>query len=433
LIAGRWSSNFGISSFIIGTRCLAITSTKTSESSVGLFSESKHVEFRRLDTSEQLESSHEKLRRIYGCLGLFGMGHDVFLVVITKSERVGRIRRASICRVLEVKFYSLLHHDYDWLNSLQVPLTSANSESLGSRGEHPCIVVERYLSSGNFYFSYEYDMTLSAQEFHQLNSTEGSRPGTVRQSLWSTYDSRFFWNRYLLRDLTRIKENLDPNFREDLDRTHILVLIMQGFVEIYERDMGNGRTLQCGVLSRLSCERAGTRFLTRGIDDEGNVANFVETEQLLVLDDILFSFVQVRGSVPTFWEQRGVQLGLTVDLVRDIEASKYAFRRHFEFLVARYGTVRIVNLLSSRNAEASLSDTYEKLWRLTNDPKIDYIPFDFNYHCRGSNYQNIAMLLHSLMDDIHSFGYFVYDYVQKSSVMQQKGIFRVNCLDCLDR
>ena len=413
---------------------MAITPTKTSESSVGLFSENRHVEFRRLDSIEKLESSHEKLRRVNGCLGLFGMGRDVFLVVITKSEQVGRIRRASIYRVLEVKFYSLLHPDYDWLNSLQIPLSSGNSESVGSRGEHPCSVVERYLSSGNFYFSYEYDMTLSAQEFHQPNSLGKSPPGeSVRKSLWYTYDNRFFWNRYLLRDLTRIKENLDDGFQEDIDRTHILVLIMQGFVEIYERDLGNGRILQCGVLSRLSCERAGTRFLTRGIDDEGNVANFVETEQLLVLDDMLFSFVQVRGSVPTFWEQRGVQLGLTVDLVRDIEASKYAFQRHFEFLVARYGIVKIVNLLSNKSAEASLSDIYEKLWRLADDPKVDYIPFDFNYHCRGSNYQNIAMLLHSLINDIHSFGYFVHDYAQKSSIMQQKGVFRVNCLDCLDR
>lgn len=31
---------------------------------------------------------------------------------------------------------------------------------------------------------------------------------------------------------------------------------------------------------RLSCERAGTRFNTRGVNDDGAVANFVETEQV---------------------------------------------------------------------------------------------------------------------------------------------------------
>ncbi len=34
------------------------------------------------------------------------------------------------------------------------------------------------------------------------------------------------------------------------------------------------------LISRLSCERAGTRFNVRGVNDDGHVANFVETEQV---------------------------------------------------------------------------------------------------------------------------------------------------------
>jgi hypothetical protein len=48
--------------------------------------------------------------------------------------------------------------------------------------------------------------------------------------------------------------------------------------------------------------RTGTRFHARGIDDSGNVANFVETEQIIVADNIVFSYTMVRGSVPVFWE-----------------------------------------------------------------------------------------------------------------------------------
>jgi len=33
------------------------------------------------------------------------------------------------------------------------------------------------------------------------------------------------------------------------------------------------------LISRLSWKRAGTRFNTRGVDDDGNVANFVEVGQ----------------------------------------------------------------------------------------------------------------------------------------------------------
>jgi phosphatidylinositol-bisphosphatase len=46
----------------------------------------------------------------------------------------------------------------------------------------------------------------------------------------------------------------------------------------------------------------------RGVDDNGCVANFVETEQCTVLNEKVSSFIQVRGSVPVFWEQSGIQV-----------------------------------------------------------------------------------------------------------------------------
>lgn len=62
------------------------------------------------------------------------------------------------------------------------------------------------------------------------------------------------------------------------------------------------------IISRLSCLKAGTRFNSRGINDDGNVANFVETEQIATLNheghDYTLAFLQLRGSVPAFWEQR---------------------------------------------------------------------------------------------------------------------------------
>ena len=45
------------------------------------------------------------------------------------------------------------------------------------------------------------------------------------------------------------------------------------------------------------------RFEVRGVDDDGHVANYVETEQLVTMDSACTSFLQIRGSVPLFWEQ----------------------------------------------------------------------------------------------------------------------------------
>ena len=48
--------------------------------------------------------------------------------------------------------------------------------------------------------------------------------------------------------------------------------------------------------------RGGTRFIHRGIDSEGNVANYCENEQIIEYNNIIMSYIIIRGSVPVFWE-----------------------------------------------------------------------------------------------------------------------------------
>jgi hypothetical protein len=76
------------------------------------------------------------------------------------------------------------------------------------------------------------------------------------------------------------------------------------------------RHIQLCLISRRSRYRAGTRYFRRGLDHQGHVANFNETEQLLFVEDqqssgqrvfddfsTKMSFVQIRGSVPVFWAE----------------------------------------------------------------------------------------------------------------------------------
>jgi hypothetical protein len=55
------------------------------------------------------------------------------------------------------------------------------------------------------------------------------------------------------------------------------------------------------LISRRSHSQGGAKFYSRGIDDEGNVDNFVENEQIFQIGENIFSHVMVRGSVPVFW------------------------------------------------------------------------------------------------------------------------------------
>lgn len=49
----------------------------------------------------------------------------------------------------------------------------------------------------------------------------------------------------------------------------------------------------------------GTRYKRRGVDGEGHVANYVETEMLIDCGIHVVSYVLVRGSVPIYWTQPG--------------------------------------------------------------------------------------------------------------------------------
>ena len=71
-----------------------------------------------------------------------------------------------------------------------------------------------------------------------------------------------------------------------------------------------GRCIYLTMIARRSKEFAGTRFLKRGANDEGHVANEVEIEQIvhdamsnLHANGRYTSFLQLRGSVPSFWSQ----------------------------------------------------------------------------------------------------------------------------------
>lgn len=65
------------------------------------------------------------------------------------------------------------------------------------------------------------------------------------------------------------------------------------------------------IIARRLRHHAGTRYIKRGINSEGFVANCVEVEQIVVnyslsqdTRPVCSSFIQMRGSVPTYWMQR---------------------------------------------------------------------------------------------------------------------------------
>ena len=106
------------------------------------------------------------------------------------------------------------------------------------------------------------------------------------------HDDRFLWNKHMLSELLKLEDQ------------YWTLPIIQGFVQV-EQCVVENECFTLALVSRRSRFRAGTRYKRRGIDEEGHVANYVETEQILSLRQHQISFTQIRGSVPLYWSQPG--------------------------------------------------------------------------------------------------------------------------------
>ncbi|XP_011503811.1 PREDICTED: synaptojanin-1 isoform X1 [Ceratosolen solmsi marchali] len=349
--------------------------------------------------TNSLKLQYTKLLEAYGCLGVLPIssGENTFfyLVMITGCFSVGKIYDSEIFRITQTNFIPL-HY------------TQTNNEDRIAE-------VRKVLNSGTFYFawsagSHVLDITLNAQKRYETYNT----------------DKQFFWNRVLHVHLLKFGVSTD----------HWLLKVMCGSIEM-RTVYGGHKQARAVLISRLSCERAGTRFNVRGTNDDGHVANFVETEQIIYIDNEVSSYVQIRGSVPLFWEQPGIQVGShKIKISRGFEVSAPAFDKHFVLLKKRYGQQLILNLLSSsltgnKEGETMLSELFQCHQNNSQHSDIPHIAFDYHQECRNGNLKNISKLKDKILVFLEKFNLF---YSEGEKIIHtQQGIIRSNCLDCLDR
>lgn len=141
---------------------------------------------------------------------------------------------------------------------------------------HPCAPLTKLLTQGSFYFSTAFDLTRSAQDRFLRTPSFRASVSPADLSLIDSGDPHFIWNLSMLSELVRLKQNdLEEAEIQAVDLSGMLVPLIQGYVGITNSTL-KGQKCKLVVLSRLSCKRAGTRFQARGVDDDGNVSNFVE-------------------------------------------------------------------------------------------------------------------------------------------------------------
>lgn len=333
-------------------------------------------------------------------------------------------------------------------------------------------------TSHSFYFSYDIDITRSLG--NRGLATTGETP------LYRTAEPLFFWNKHLLKTFAAADEDalllpLMQGFvgqreftvdgqppQTDSDKAqgsmemNSLASSLPGTTSLKsEHDSGSSPDLRSSerkflitVVSRRSIKRAGLRYLRRGIDDDGYAANNVETEQLLSSpswsDFKIFSFLQVRGSIPLFFTQTPYSLKPAAVLQHSESANLKALTRHFDQLRQRYNGIQVVNLVEKHGVESAIGEAFEtnvekyNADKQADTDKVAFEWFDFHSACRGMKFENISLLIDTLGTKVESWGSTVVGpaggvggpgaaNTDGNITSTQKVAIRTNCMDCLDR
>lgn len=372
----------------------------------------------------------------WGLLGFIRFTGAYYMLLITKRSQVAMIGG---------------HFVYQADGTELVPLTTgANSRFKPDAKSNP--EEARFLSilhnldlTRSFYFSYSYDITRTLQ--HNICTEREFIAQGIPYPHPHDYNSMFVWNSYLLQPA---KSALNNTYDWCLPIIH--GYIDQAAISVY------GRTVYITVIARRSRYFAGARFLKRGANDLGYVANDVETEQIvsevlttsfhapgpkLFASPNYTSYVQHRGSIPLYWTQdnTGVTPKPPIEL-NLVDPFYSAAALHFDNLFERYGgPIYVLNLVKARERTPRESKLLQEFTNAINylnqflpaDKKIIHKAWDMSRAAKSRD-QDVIGTLESIAEEVvTTTGFFQSGDGHTTPSSVQNGIARTNCIDCLDR
>ena len=148
----------------------------------------------------------------------------------------------------------------------------------------------------------------------------------------------------------------------------------------------------------INREYAGPRYLKRGINDDGYVANEVEVETLLEDDDgHICSHVQLRGSIPGYWKQ-DVSMAVPRPPIQIIKNDPLyrTFVQHIKLLFERYSApIQVIDLVKTKEKHPRETLVYQLLYdscqfvnkQVPMGMKLSYMHIDFADIAKKSRYQ----------------------------------------------
>ncbi|KAH6631936.1 SacI homology domain-containing protein [Chaetomium tenue] len=368
----------------------------------------------------------------WGILGFIKFTGPYYMLLITKKSTVAMIGG---------------HYVYQIDDTDLIPLTSPNYKADQRNTEESRFlgILNHLDLARSFYYSYSYDITRSLQ--HNISRERAAMTNGRPCSADDDFNPMFVWNDHLLQPAAKV---LNAPF--DWCRPIIHGYIDQSAVSVY------GRTAHIAIIARRSRYFAGARFLKRGANDLGYVANDVETEQIVseamttsfhapgpkfFANPTYTSYVQHRGSIPLYWTQdnTGVTPKPPIEL-NLVDPFYTAAALHFDNLFERYGApIYVLNLIKARERtprESKLLEEYTRAIAYLNqflpaDKKIIHRAWDMSRAAKSRD-QDVIGTLESIAEEVVSTtGFFQNGDGHVSPIRAQNGVARTNCIDCLDR
>ncbi|XP_019465463.1 PREDICTED: phosphoinositide phosphatase SAC1 isoform X1 [Lupinus angustifolius] len=274
---------------------------------------------------------------VFGIAGCIKFLESYYLILVTKRTQIGSICGHPIYSINDTQFITIPHL------SIQSDLAHSKTE----------LRYKKLLSSldltKDFFFSYTYPVMQSLQ-----NNVSFGQQQQQQQQQGMPYDNIFVWNAYLTQPI-----------RSRCKNTIWTIALVHGHFR-QNRLSIFGRDFSVSLISRRSRHFAGTReglneeeqqtsYLKRGVNDRGRVANDVETEQIVLVDEAgsckgkMSSVVQMRGSIPLFWSQEASRFSPKPDIIlQRYDPTYQATKLHFEDLAKRYGNpIIVLNLIKT--------------------------------------------------------------------------------------
>lgn len=437
--------NSALTMYIVGSnakeslfRIIEISSGATIDDPLGILEDTSYFYTRKdmielihgLD--ESIEGGIHRIAQAAGLVGLIKFTKGYYLSIITKCSQVAVIGGHFVYHVDETKL---------------IPLEFNYRRPEKYSDEEKLLSIFKYLDLGKtFYFSYTYDLTNSLQtNFLRYKKAANDKLRQHEEDAIFGHNERFVWNNLLLDPVLKQSEIATYEWFQPI----IHGFIDQANISIY------GRKIYITIIARRSHHFAGARFLKRGVNDRGNVANEVETEQ--IVSDMLTtsfhdpkygffssprftSFVQHRGSIPLYWTQDLNRLPKPPIEINLSDPFYQSSALHFNNLFKRYGLpIIILNLIKTKEKqprELNLNMHFENCIKYLNqflplEKKLKYYSFDMSKHSK-KNLDVIGPLQEIAKSSIARTGFF-HNGVTTQSTKIQRGIVRTNCIDCLDR